>query len=108
MLLYSSVKFTDRHCSPYSSPEPESWVERAGELFFMSVDEGRLAVSDAVKGQDPRVLVQIDADPSGLRGTKHFLLVVMPKGEAIPRPVQAPGQGVMAQTAFVIGTFTFH
>lgn len=32
----------------------------------------------------------------------------MPEGEAGPRPVQAPGLGVVAQTAFVIRTFTLH
>lgn len=32
----------------------------------------------------------------------------MPEGEASPGPVQAPGQWIVAQTAFVIRTFTFH
>lgn len=72
------------------------------------MDEISLVVGDAVKGQNPCMLVQKDANPSGLRRAQLFLLAVVPEGEAGPGPVQAPGQSIVAQTAVVIGTFTFN
>lgn len=54
------------------------------------------------------MLVQIDAQPPRLGWAKQLFLALMPEGEASPRPVQAPGQSIVAQTAPGIGTFTLH
>lgn len=54
------------------------------------------------------MLVHIDAKPPGLGWAQQFFLTIVPEGEASPGPVQAPGQSIIAQAAFVIRTFTFH
>lgn len=74
----------------------------------MSVDEDSLVFGDAVKGQNPCMLVQVDADPFGLWCTQQFFLVIVPKGKSAPRPVQTPRQLIVAQTALVIITLAFY
>lgn len=96
------------YCSTYSCPESESWEQRASELLLVSVDEGSLVLGDAVKGQNPCMLVQVDADPFGLWCTQQFFLVIVPKGKSAPRPVQTPRQLIVAQTALVIITLAFY
>lgn len=102
------IQLANSHCRTYSCPEPEAREQWAGEVALVLVDEVRLVVGDAVKSQNPRVLVQIDADPTGLRRAQRFLLAVVPEGEAGPGPVQAPGLSVVAQAAAVVRTFTLH
>ena len=106
--IYNSIQLANSHSGPCSCPEPEPWVQRAGELALVLVDEISLVVVDAVKGQNPSMLVQIDADPPGLRGAQQFFLTIVPEGEAGPGPVQAPGQSIVAQAAVVIRTLPFH
>lgn len=74
----------------------------------MAVDEVSLAVDDSVKGQNPCVLVQVDADPPGLGRAQQLFLAVVPEGEAGPGPVQAPGESIVPQAAGVIGAFALH
>lgn len=74
----------------------------------MPVDEIGLVVGDTVKGQNPCMLVQIDAEPSGLGRAEQFFLAVVPEGESGPGPVQAPGPSVVAQAAQVVRSFTLH
>lgn len=106
--IYNSIQLAHSHCCPYSCPEPDPWVQWASELGLVPVDEISLVVCDAVKGQNPCMLVQIDANPSGLRWAQQFFLAIVPEGETGLGPVQAPGQSIVAQTAFVIRTLTFH
>lgn len=67
-----------------------------------------LAAADPVKAQNPRVLIQVDADPPGLGRAQQLFLTVVPEGEAGPGPVQAPGEGVVTQAAQVVGAFPLH
>lgn len=106
--IYNSIQLAHSDCCPYSCPEPDPWVQRASELGLVPVDEISLVVCDAVKGQNPCMLVQIDANPSGLRWAQQFFLAIVPEGEPVPGPVQAPGQSIVSQTAFVIRTLAFH
>lgn len=74
----------------------------------MAVDELSLVAADPVKGQNPCMLIQVDANPPGLGGAQQLFLTVVPEGEASPGPVQAPGESVVTQTAQVVVAFTFH
>ena len=83
-------------------------MQRACELALVLVDDLSLVVGDAVEGQNPCMLVQIDANPPGLRRAQQFFLTIVPEREASPGPVQAPRQSVVAQTAAVIRRPTIH
>lgn len=96
------IQLADGERGADSGPEPEPRVQGASELGVVAVDQVNLLVGDAVKGQNPGVLVQVDADAPGLRGAEEFLLAVVPEGEAGSGPVHGPGRRVVAQTAFII------
>lgn len=106
--MYKLIQLANIHCGPDSCPEPEAWVQSACELALVSMDEVCIVVADAVKGQNPSMLIQINANPPGFGRSQQFFLAIVPEGESSPRPVQAPGLAVVAQTAFIIRTFTFH
>ena len=63
--LYNSIQLANSQCSSYPCPEPEPWVQLSSELGLVLVDEVSLVVGDAVKGQDPCMLVQIDTNSAG-------------------------------------------
>lgn len=62
---FSSVQLTNCYCCPDSCPKPEPGVKWASELALVPVDELSPVVGNAVKGQNPRMLVQIDSKPAG-------------------------------------------
>lgn len=67
LVLYNSIQLADSQCCPYSCPESDPWVQWATELGLVLMDEISLVVGNAVKGQNPCMLVQIDANPPGFR-----------------------------------------
>lgn len=107
-LTVISVQLANNHSISYPWPKPETWVQRPSKLCLVPMDEGRLVVWDAVKAQNPHMLVQVNADPSGLGCAQHLFLVIVPEREAGSRPVQSPRQGVMAHAAAVISSIPRH
>lgn len=103
-----SVQLANSRRRSHCRPETEAWEQRAGELVLVAVDEMSLVVGDPVEGQNPCVLVQVDANAPGLGRAQELLLTVVPEGEPGAGPVQAPGERVVTQTATVVGAFTGH
>ncbi|TNN31080.1 hypothetical protein EYF80_058768 [Liparis tanakae] len=103
-----AVQLANGHRRTAPRPQPEPGEQRPREQAQVLVDEFRLVPGDAVESQDPRLLVQVDADPPGLGRAQELPLAAVPEGEAARRPAQAPGPSVVAQAAAVVGGLALH
>lgn len=57
---------------------------------------------DSVEGQQPLLLVQVNANPMGFGAWEGSLLAIVPEGEGCARPVKGPGVWIAAQPGAVI------
>lgn len=107
-LFFSSAELTDSDGGSDSRPEAEAGEQRSVEVRVHAADLLGLIVRDSVKCQHAVLLVQINPDAFGFGSDQRGLFPIMPQGEGLAGPVEAPGLWVVTQPGAVVRRRALH
>lgn len=106
--VVSSAELTDSDGGADSRPEAEAGEERSVETRVNAAYFLDLVMRDAVKRQHAGLLVQINPDAFGFGSVQCGFFPIMPHGEGLSGPVEAPGLCVVTQSSAVVGCRALH